>query len=207
MKTYLIKDYRIFEGSYNTQMPKLIKSGLQPLTAKDVMQYKVKSLQSNNPDEINFWLNKSWDTVSRLVHHDGKLIILPNLQLLYNITPEQFKELSKKYEVLQRNKIIYGKPLNEREAKENSILIELAEGDKVTLSECIEAIFAKAKKDFSYNRNMAIYLPNDRDDPTIHTWSFRNLYEGSSIDARIGLFSKSRLLGFREQDLERIIQK
>ena len=46
MKTKLIQaDYKVFEGTYNEQMPRLVKGGYKPLTSKDVMEYRVKALK------------------------------------------------------------------------------------------------------------------------------------------------------------------
>ena len=52
MKTTLVKDYKVFEGSYNTQMPLLNKENFNTLTTKDLMQYKIQAIQSKDKDEI-----------------------------------------------------------------------------------------------------------------------------------------------------------
>src|SRR3989338_1393913 len=116
MKTDLVQNYSIFEGRYNEQMPLLVQESLTSLTAKDVMQYRIKAVQSKNKDEINFWLEHYWDTVTGLAHFNNELIVVPNSELLSNINPEsrlvegslpltqkQYEELSKKkkYEVIE----------------------------------------------------------------------------------------------------------
>ena len=114
MKTNLINDYKSFQGSYNKQMPLLIQEGLQPLTAKDVMEYRIKAIQSNNEDEFDFWLDHYFDTADGLAYHDNNLIVVPNSQELLNINPEsklsngeatkQEKEEEKRQEELEKQR-------------------------------------------------------------------------------------------------------
>src|SRR3989344_8200505 len=132
MKTNLIQDYKVFEGKYNEQMPLLVQEGLTPLTIKDVMKYRLQAIQSKDKDEMNFWLNQYFDTVDGLAYHKGQLIVVPNSQELLNINQDsklnngslilndkQYKEISKKHEVIERNKIVSGKSLTKEQAKQH----------------------------------------------------------------------------------------
>ena len=87
METILItkKDYTLFKGSYNTQMPLLVSQGFRPLTTRDIMQYRLQALQSKDKYEIDFWLNDYWDSVTGLACYNGNLIVDPNSQELLNV--------------------------------------------------------------------------------------------------------------------------
>lgn len=217
MKTKLIqKNYKVFEGRYNTQIPLLVQKGLQPLTVKDVMQYRLQALQSKDKNEIDFWLNQYWDTITGLAYHDGKLIVVPNSQELLNINPdsklyngslmlskEQFEDLSKKHEVIKRSKVKTGKSLTKQEAKSDPIWIQLAQEDKHLLNEYTDAISTKAKEVYNYDENMGIYLPNDQENPVMRDWFLRGLYGRSYADTWDNLdYDDARLLGVRAQNLE-----
>lgn len=110
MKTNLIQnqDYKVFEGAYNNQMPSLVKEGLIPLTVKDLMQYRIKAIQSKDKGEIDFWLNHYFDTVDGLAYFNRNLVVVPNSESLFNInqdsklnqgafvlTKDQYRKLSK----------------------------------------------------------------------------------------------------------------
>jgi len=210
MKTNLINDYKSFQGSYNKQMPLLIQEGLQPLTAKDVMEYRIKAIQSNNEDEFDFWLDHYFDTADGLAYHDNNLIVVPNSQELLNINPEsklsngslilspkQYERLSKEHEVIKRDNIISGKPLTKEQAKEHPIWLKLAQEDKSLLNEYADAIFSKAKEIYNYNENMGIYPQDDQKTPVMRDWYFRSLYGRSGADAKNNLNNNCRLLGVR----------
>ena len=152
MKTKLFQgDYKIFEGSYNSRMPLLVQEGLQPLTTKDLMQYRLQAIQSKDKDEIDFWLCRYFDTVTGLCYHEGKLVVVPSSDLLLNIKPEskldngclilsleQYKQLSKQNEVIKRNEVISGKDLIKKQKQFRSGDIVLARiGDEVTLKRFI----------------------------------------------------------------------
>ena len=221
MKTKLIQgDYQVFEGRYNAQMPKLVQEGLQPLTVKDIMQYRLQAIQSNDKDEINFWLNQYFDTVDGLAYNKGQLIIVPNSQELLTINQdsklnngslilgkEQYEELSKKYEVIKRNKIKTGDVLTKKEAKEHPIWLKLAQDDKSLLNEYTDAIFAKAKEVYDYDENMGIYLPNDQEQPVMRDWFLGDVDFRSVSDAGYGLGGGFRLLGVRAQNLGSLLEK
>jgi len=230
MKTDLVQNYRIFEGRYNEQMPLLVQESLTPLTAKDVMEYRIKAVQSKNIDEIYFWLKCHWDTITGLAHFNGQLIVVPNSELLSNINPEsrlvngslpltidQYKELSKKYEVIRRDKVISGRDLTEKQAKEHLIWLKLAQDDKALLDEyaglvlfskakrvqgykalLIEyagLIFSKAKRVYGYNVNMGIYLPKDQENPALRSWRLKHLNHRSGASVKIDLGNYTRLFG------------
>ena len=210
MKTDLVQNYRIFEGRYNEQMPLLVQESLTSLTAKDVMQYRIKAVQSKNKDEINFWLEHYWDTVTGLAHFNNELIVVPNSELLSNINPEsrlvegslpltqkQYEELSKKkkYEVIEREKVISGRYLTEREAKEHLIWLKLAQEDKALLKEYVGLIFTEAKRVYGYNVNMGIYLPKDQENPALRSWRLKHLNHRSGASVKIDLGNYTRLFG------------
>jgi hypothetical protein len=219
MKTNLIQDYKIFEGRYNEQMPLLVNGGLQPLTSKDVMGYRIKAIQSNDKDEIDFWLNHYWDTVTGLAYYKGNLIVAPNSQELLNITPEsklnngglvltpdQYKKLAKEYEVIKRSKIRYDKSLTKEQAKQHPVWIKLAQEDRELLNEYVDKIFAKAKDVYGCDENMGIYLPDDRKNPELRGWDLGYLSYGSDADARYDLDGDNlRLPGVRAKNLEGIL--
>ena len=228
MKTKLIQwDYKIFEGrnsdnvQYNAQMPLLVKKGLQPLTAKDIMQYKLQAIQSNNKGEMNFWLNHYWDTVDGLAYHKGQLIVVPNSQELLNINPEiklsdgslilspkQYKQLSKKNEVIKRDKIISEKELTKKQAKGHPIWLKLAQEDKSLLNEYVDAIFAKAKEVYDHDENMGIYLSSDQSKPVMIDWYIGDLCNRSIAGSAGSLDNHyCRLLGVRAQTLEEVLGK
>src|SRR3989344_7747914 len=215
MKTNLIQDYKVFEGKYNEQMPLLVQEGLTPLTVKDVMKYRLQAIQSKDKDEMDFWLNQYFDTVDGLAYHKGQLIVVPNSQELFNINQdsklsngslilndEQYKQLSKKYEVIKRSKVKTGNSLSKKEAKQHPIWLKLAQEDKSLLNEYVDAIFAKAKEVYDYDENMGIYLPNDQETPVMCDWCLGDLSGRSDAVAGDDLDYYSRLLG-RAQNLEK----
>jgi len=222
MKTNLIQDYKIFEGRYHKQMPLLIQEGFQPLTSKDVMEYRIKAIQSKNKNEIDFWLNRYFDTADGLAYYDDSLIVVPNLQELLNInqdsklrnrslalSPEQYNQLSKEHEIIKRDKIISGEPLIKEQAKQHPIWLKLAQEDKSLLNEYADAIFAEEKEVYYFDKNMGIYLPNDQDKPSIRAWCLKGLHSGSYADASHALNSDYldyRLLGMCPQNLEKLVK-
>ena len=220
MKTKLIqRDYQVFEGRYNSQMPKLVQEGLTPLTVKDVMKYRLQAIQRKDKDEMNFWLNQYFDTVDGLAYHKGQLIVVPNSQELLNINEdsklnngslklndEQYKELSKKHEVIKRNKITSEKSLTKQEAKLHPIWLKLAQEDKSLLNEYTDAIFAKAKEVYDYDENMGVYLPDDQEQPAMRGWCLWVLSGGSSASAGV-LSDVFRLFGVRVQNLGSTLEK
>lgn len=175
METNLLqdKDYKVFVGGYTTQMPLLVKQGFTPLTAKDVMEYQIKAIQSKDKQvcEYAFWLTHGWNTVDGLAYFKDNLIVVPNSQELLNInlnsklshrdyktsemfgelvlTQEQYDPLAKKYDVLKRSKMIINERLTKKQAKQHQIWLRLAQGDKALLNEYVDAIFTKAKKPYS----------------------------------------------------------
>ena len=221
MKTKLIQgDYQVFEGRYNSQMPKLVQEGLTPLTVKDVMKYRLQAIQSKDKDEMNFWLNQYFDTVDGLAYHKGQLIVVPNSQELFNINQdskfsngslilddEQYKEISKKHEVIERNKIVSGKALTKEQVKLHPIWLKLAQEDKSLLNEYTDAIFAKAKEVYGYDENMGVYLPDDQEQPAMRDWCLRDLGGRSYASARDNLYSNCRLFGVRVQNLGSTLEK
>ena len=219
-KTSLIQDYKVFEGRYNSQMPLLVQEGLTPLTIKDVMQYRLQAIQSKDKDEMNFWLNKYWDTIDGLAYHDNKLIVVPNSQELFNINQdskfsngslilndEQYKELIKKHEVIERNKIVSGKDLTKEQVKQHPIWLKLAQEDRALLNEYTDAIFSKTKEFYNYDKNMGIYLSNDQENPVMHVWYLGDLYDWSNAVARYDSLVDYRLLGMRGQNLGSTLEK
>ncbi len=228
MKTKLIQtEYKIFEGKYNIQMPNLVQEGLQPLTSKDIMQYRIKAIQSNDENEMNFWLNQYFDTVDGLAYykglayHKGKLIVVPKSDLLFNINldsklingslilgKEQYKELSKKYEAIERDKVKTEHNLTKKEVKEHPIWLKLAQEDRALLNEYTGAIFAKAKEVFDYDNNMGIYLPpDDEEQPVMRGWFLRNSVGRSGAVVGGSLDYDCCLLGVRAQNLEEVLEK
>lgn len=83
------------------------------------------------------------------------------------LTIEQYQELSN-YGVIERDKVITGEPLTKKQAKEHIIWIKLAHEDKTLLNEYVNLIFAKAKENYGFDKNMGIYLPNDQEIPALH---------------------------------------
>ncbi|MFH0936237.1 MAG: hypothetical protein V1815_00990 [Candidatus Woesearchaeota archaeon] len=220
MKTNLIQDYKVFEGTYNQIMPLLVKENYQPLTTKDIMLNRIKAIQSKDQNETNFWLNKYFDTADALAYHDNKLIIQPNSRHLLSINQdsklnngslilnqEQFNELSKKYEVFDRNKIKHGNSLTKQQSKEHPIWLKLAQDDKSLLEEYTDLIFAKAKEIYGYNENMGICLPDDQENPAMRDWFLWNLVNRSDAVAGSGLDYNTRLFGVRAQNLDQLIFK
>ena len=221
METNLVqKDYKVFEGSYNSKMPLLVNEGLQPLTAKDVMQYRINAFKSKDKDEFDFWLDHYWDTITGLVYYNENLIVQPNSQLLLNVnpeskldngslilTPEQFKELSKKHGVLKRKKVISNKNLTKREVKEHPIWLKLAQDDKSLLNEYADLIFSKAKEIYNYEENMGVYLPDDQKNPALRSWCLGNLDYRSDAYARLDLNRYTRWFGVRAQNFGSILEK
>ncbi|MCX6711598.1 MAG: hypothetical protein NT139_00985 [Candidatus Woesearchaeota archaeon] len=219
MKTNLIQDYKVFEGIYNQIMPLLVKENYQPLTTKDIMLNRIKAIQSKDQNEINFWLNQYLDTVDGLAYHNNELIIQPNSNLLLDINQdsrlnngslilnqEQFNELSKKYEVFNRNKIISDKRLTKQQVKEHPIWLKLAQDDKSLLNEYTDLIFSKAKEIYQYDENMGVYLPNDQENPAMHDWFLWDLVSRSFAGTRCDFYN-ARLFGVRAQNLEIILGK
>ena len=221
MKTKLIQgNYQVFEGRYNEQMPLLVQEGLTPLTTKDVMQYRLQAIQSKDKDEMNFWLNQYFDTVDGLAYHKGQLIVVPNSQELLNINEdsklnngslklndEQYKEISKKHEVIERNKIVSGKSLTKEQVKLHPIWLKLAQEDKSLLNEYTDAIFAKAKEVYDYDENMGVYLPDDQEQPAMRDWFLWGLDGRSNAFAGVVLGSDFRLFGVRAQNLGSTLEK
>ena len=221
MKTKLFQgDYKIFEGSYNSRMPLLVQEGLQPLTTKDLMQYRLQAIQSKDKDEIDFWLCRYFDTVTGLCYHEGKLVVVPSSDLLLNIKPEskldngclilsleQYKQLSKQNEVIKRNEVISGKDLIKKQAKEHPIWIKLAQDDRHLLSEYTDAIFSKAKSSYGYDENMGIYLPNDQENPVLRSWYLWSLDSGSGADAGNHLGGVTRLFGGVAKNFSSLLEK
>ncbi len=224
MKTKLIQNYKVFEGGYNTQMPLLVKEGLQPLTSKDIMQYRLQAIQGKDKDEINFWLKKYFDTADGLAYHGNKLIVVPNSQELLNIdqdskltngslilSSEQYEQLSKEHEVIKRNKIVSGKHLTKEKAKQHPIWLKLAQEDKSLLNEYADAIFAEAEEFYdnnNYNENMGVYLPpNDQNKPLMRGWFLRNSV--GRFDANAGNYSDYDccLLGVRAQNFGSLLEE
>lgn len=220
MKTSLIQDYKVFEGIYNQIMPLLVKENYQPLTTKDVISNRIKAIQSNNKQEQDFWLNQYFDTTDGLAYYNNQLIVQPNSNLLLNInpdsklnngsltlTPDQFNELSKKYEVFNRNKIKHGNSLTKQQAKEHPIWLKLAQDDKSLLNEYTDLIFSKAKEIYDYDENMGIYLPNDQENPAMRDWYLWYLSGRSYASTRYDLGSLTRLFGVRTQNLDQLLFK
>ncbi len=222
--TKLVQDYRVFEGAYNRQMPLLVEFGFQPLTAKDVMEHRIEAIQSNVKDEIDFWLEKYWDTVTGLAHFNGQLIVDPNSELLLGINPEsrlvrgslpltqeQYARLSREHEVIERAKVISDRRLTKEQAKEHPIWLELAQGDKALLREYADLVFAKAKEVYGHDENMGTFLPDDQENPALRSWYLRDLDIRSNANARNDLDGNTRLFGVRAQNfgltLERIAKK
>ncbi len=218
MKTNLIQgDYKVFAETYDTQMPLLIKEGLQPLTTKDLLEYRIKAIQSKDENEIDFWLNCFFNTITGLAYHDGKLIIKSKSDLLLGInansklsqhgslilSPEQYEQLIKENEVIKRNKIISKKNLTKQEAKEHPVWLKLAQDDKHLLNEYIDIIFAEAKSKYHYNKIMGVYLPEDETVPALRPWCIGYLYYNKSkAEAFNYLGDMARLLGVRTKNLE-----
>jgi hypothetical protein len=221
METNLIQDYKIFNGRYNEQMPLLVNESLEPLTAKDVMQYKLQAIQSKDKGELDFWIKHKWDTATGLVCYKEDLIIDPNSRLLLEINQDselydgslilneiQYLKLSKENEVIKRNKIIAGMSLTKREAKKHPIWLKLAQDDKSLLNEYVEVIFDKAKEIYNYNKNMGIYLPYYLGTPLMRGWCFRGLDDWFGANARGGLDgSGSCLLGKRAQNFGAVLEQ
>ena len=219
MKTKLIQgDYKEFNGRYNEQMPLLVNEGLQPLTAKDVIQYRLQAIQSK--DKIDFWSSRYFDTVTGLAYHNGELVVIPNSQDLLNITQdfklnsgslilssEQYKGLVKQHRIIKRKNIISGRDLTKKEAKNHPIWIKLAQGDKALLNEYTDAIFAETKTRYNYDENMGIYLPDDQEQPALRDWFLRYLGNRSRANAGGGLGGDSRLLGVCVRNLEQVLGK
>ena len=184
------------------------------------MQYRLQAIQSKDENEIDFWLNQNFDTIDGLAYHDNNLIVVPNSQELLNVnpnsklsygslmlSPEQYEQLSKKHEVIKRNKIISGRPLTKEQAKKHPIWLKLAQDDKSLLNEYADAIFTESKRVYNYDKNMGIYLPNDQDEPLMRDWFLWNLDDGSDACAWSGLYSGWRLLGVRTQNLGSLLEE
>jgi len=113
--------------------------------------------------------------------------------------------LLKENEAIKRDKIISGRNLSKKEAKDHPIWNKLAQDDKSLLDDYVEAIFDKVREVNSYNENMGIYLPDDQDVPLLRCWRLRGLGIRSGANARGDFCDDARLFGVREKNLESIL--
>ena len=159
-----------------------------------------------------------------MVYFNNDLIVVSNFKELLDINEksdlndgalevkEQYEKLLKENEAIKRDKIISGRSLSKKEAKEHPILNKLAQGDKSLLDYYVEAIFDKAWEVHGYNENMGVYLPDDQNVPLLRSWCLRYLDNGSNAVAWYDFNCDARLFGVRKKNfssknLEQRIEK
>ena len=219
MKTNLAQNYGMYQGRYNAQMPLLVEKGLTPLTTKDFMMYRIKALQSGDKAEIEFWFNRCWDSSTTIVQHQKKIMIVHTPDQILSITSkvklddgalgltvEQFRELARHHEVFDRRKIKSGEWLPKHRAKENRYWIEFAQGDRATLNEFADQIFAEGMARSNKDRNMLVLLPEERENPTMHAVYFKLLNGRSYASARSRFDRHARIFGEHIPSLQPLLE-
>lgn len=83
------EEYRRYHGTYNEQMPILIKDGRTPLSIEDIAQKRIEATVEKNVDVMTKWWNKSIYTNDGIAQHpNGNIKIIRKTPLLTNITTQ-----------------------------------------------------------------------------------------------------------------------
>ena len=101
--------YKVFEGKYVDIMPALKAEGRIPMSISALMKRRLQVLESLHADKVlvDNWWNKSFSTCDGVAYFKGEIKIVPNSELLLNIsrnsefsegalvlTETQYKELN-----------------------------------------------------------------------------------------------------------------
>ena len=162
--------YKEFYGRNIDQMPNLVAEGRTPLSVSGLMQ---RRLETRNSSETvrNSWWNNHFDTGDAIAYHpDGRIKVVLDAQSLREINPKS--QLSNGalvlpdglYEKLDGQEFTrkdvqryVGDWLSSKDAKSNPIWQALARDTKL-LNDYVDAVFAQAKEQFSYDKNMVVYV-------------------------------------------------
>ena len=204
-----------FYGRNIDKMPELIAKGMAPLSAAGLMQRRLQS-QYGSESVRNSLMNNYFDTGDGIVYHpDGsKMIIVPDARPLREINPKSqlvngalvledgmYEKLRSQGHEFTRKDIqkYVGEALTSKEAKSNPLWQALARDPKL-LNEYVDLIFAQAKQQFDYDKNMGVYVRDasdvSKDSATLRPWCVGGLRDWSNAVGRSDLDdSDGRLVG------------
>ncbi len=205
-----------FEGRNVDKMPKLIAKGLTPMSVSGLMQRRLQA-QHGSEAVRNSLMNNYFDTGDGIVYHpDGRIKLVRDAQPLREMNaqselrnralalPDGMYEKLEGQEFTRKDIQKYvgdtvGDTISSKEAKSNPLWQTLARDPKL-LNEYVDLIFAQAKQQFDYDKNMGVYVRDALDVPkdaaTMRHWCVGELGDRSNADGWYDLDnSNGRLVG------------
>jgi len=201
-----------FEGRNVDKMPELIAKGMKPLSVSGLMQRRLQA-QYGSESVRNSLMNNYHDTGDGIAYHpDGRIKIVPDANPLREmnsesrlvngalVLPDGMYEKLEGHEFTRKDIQKYvGDAITSKDAKSNPLWQALARDPKL-LNEYVDLIFAQAKQQFDYDKNMGVYVRDASDvskDAATMRLLFVGLLEyGSFANGRDDLgYSDGRLVG------------
>ena len=201
-----------FEGRNVDKMPELIAKGMTPLSAAGLMKRRLQS-QYGSESVRNSLMHNYFDTGDGIVYHpDGRIKVVhdarplkeinPKSQLVNGnlVLPDGLYEKLEGHEFTRKGIQKYvGEELTSKDAKSNPLWWALARDPKL-LNDYVDLIFAQAKPQFDYDKNMGVYVRDDsdvsKDAATLRPWCVRRLWCWSVAEGWGGLDNSiGRLVG------------
>ena len=184
-------NYKEFYGRNVDQMPNLIAEGRTPLSVQGLMKRK---LETQNASEAvrNSWMHNYFDTGDGVAYHpDGRIKIVPDARPLREmnsesklvngalVLPDGMYEKLEGQEFTRKDIQKYvGDAITSKEAKSNPLWQALARDPKL-LNEYVDLIFNQTKQQFSYGKNMGVYVSDAPESPAMRLWCVRGLVDRS----------------------------
>ena len=180
-----------FEGRNIDKMPELIAKGMKPLSVSGLMQRRLQA-QYGSESVRNSLMNNYHDTGDGIAYHpDGRIKIVPDASPLREmdsksnlvngalVLPDGMYEKLEGQEFTRKDIQKYvGDAISSKEAKINPLWQALARDPKL-LNEYVDLIFAQAKQQFDYDKNMGVYVSDAPESPAMRLWFVWELGNGS----------------------------
>jgi hypothetical protein len=184
-----------FEGRNVDKMQELIAKGMTPLSVSGLMQRRLQA-QYGSESVRNSLMNNYHDTGDGIAYHpDGRIKIVPDANPLREMNPESrlvngalvlpdgMYEKLEGHEFTRKDIQKYvGDSISSKDAKSNPLWQALARDPKL-LNEYVDLIFAQAKQQFDYDKNMGVYVKDASDVPkdaaTMRPWFVGRLEDRS----------------------------
>ena len=193
-------------------MQELIAKGMTPLSVSGLMQRRLQA-QYGSESVRNSLMNNYHDTGDGIAYHpDGRIKIVPDASPLREMNPESrlvngalvlpdgmYEKLEGQEFTRKDIQKYVGDAITSKEAKINPLWQALARDPKL-LNEYVDLIFAQAKQQFDYDKNMGVYVRDtsdvSKDVATMRSWYVSRLEVRSNANGRYGLDdSDGRLVG------------
>lgn len=197
-----------FEGKNVDQMPNLIANGMTPLSVSGLMQRRLHSQYGSSAVRDSL-MHNYFDTGDGVAYHpDGRIKIVPDARPLREMNSESklvngalalpygmYEKLEGQEFTRKDIKKYVGDAISSKDAKSNPLWQALARDPKL-LNEYVDLIFAQAKQQFQYDKNMGVYVSDAPESPAMRLWCVGRPRVRPSAEGRGGLGdSGGRLVG------------